>query len=382
VSNTIGKEKEASMKTIQIGRVIAAHRKEKGITQEELANHLGVSKPAVSKWESEQSYPDILLLPELAAYFDITIDQLISYEPQMTKEDVKKLYHRLAKDFAEKPFIQVYEECEDYIKKYFSCWELQNQMGLLLINHSSLAGSTQEAVKIIERVLKLYQRIEKSCDEVIMVKLALKMQAVCYLMLQQPTDAIDILENIKELYMPVESILVKAYQLKGDQEKAKEYLQGYTYMNLITMLGAATDYLTMYAGQPERMKSYYDLFIELGKLFEVEELHPVMLIQIHLSAAMNYIALGNKEEAINALEKYTELILKSNHGAFSLHGNRIFDQLDQYLATVIEDTEMPRSSKVVWNDLINIILYNPMFEALEKEERFIGMRKKIELYVK
>ena len=370
------------MRTIQIGRVIAAHRKEKGITQEELANHLGVSKPAVSKWESEQSYPDILLLPELAAYFDITIDQLVGYEPQMTKDDVKKLYHRLAKDFAEKPFIQVYEECEDYIKKYFSCWELQYQMGLLLINHSSLAGSTEEGVAIIEKVLKLYQRIEKSCDEVIMVKMALKMQALCHLVLQQPTKSIDILENIKEVHMPAESMLVKAYQMKGDQLKALEYLQGYTYVNLVTILGAATDYLAMYAGQPERMKSYYDLFIDLGKLFEVEELHPVMLIQIHLTAAINYVAQGNKEEALNALEKYTELLLKSNHGAFSLHGNRIFDMVDQYLATVIEDTEMPRSSKLVWNDLINIILHNPIFEALEKEERFIHMRKQVEHYGK
>lgn len=370
------------MRTIQIGRVIAAHRKDRGITQEELAKHLGVSKPAVSKWESEQSYPDILLLPELAAYFDITVDQLIGYEPQMTKEDIKKLYHRLAEDFSKKPFVQVYEECEEYMKKYFSCWELQNQIGLLIINHSSLAGGPKETAEIIGRVLSLYQRIEKSCDDVVMAKMALKMQAICHLILQQPIEAIDILENIKELHMPVESILVKAYQLKGDQEKAQEYLQGYTYMNLITLLGAANDYLTMYVGQPDKMKSYYDLFIALGKLFEVEELHPVMLIQIHLSAAMNYMMQGNKEEALNALEQYTELLLKSNHGAFSLHGNRIFDRLDQYLANVIEETEMPRSSKVVWNDLINIILHNPVFEALEKEERFIRMKKKVELYEK
>ncbi|MDF2512634.1 MAG: hypothetical protein K0S04_2500 [Herbinix sp.] len=370
------------MSTIQIGRIIAIHRKEKGITQEELANHLGVSKPAVSKWESGQSYPDILLLPELASYFDITIDHLIGYEPQMTKEDVRKLYHRLAKDFAEKPFTQVYEECEGYLKKYFSCWELQYRMGLLLINHSSLAGSQEAAINIMERVLKLYQRIEKSCDEVIMVKMALKMQSLCHLMLQQPLEAIDILEDIQELYMPAESMLVKAYQMKGDQQKALEHLQGYTYMNLVTMLGAATDYLAMYAGQPEKMKFYYDLFLDLGRLFEVEELHSVMLIQIHLSAAMIYISQGNKEEALEALEKYTELLLKSNHGEFSLHGNRIFDMVDQYLVNVIEETEMPRNSEVVWNDLINIILNNPMFEALEKEERFIRMKKQVEHYGK
>ncbi len=370
------------MRTIQIGKVIAAHRKEKGITQEELANHLGVSKPAVSKWESEQSYPDILLLPELAAYFDITIDQLVGYEPQMTKEEIKKLYHRLAKDFVEKPFIQVYEECEGYIKKYFSCWELQYKMGQLLMNHSSAAGSKEESIQVIEKVRKLYERIEKNCEEVAMAKVALKMQAVCHLLLQQPEKAIEILESRKELPMPEEGILVKAYQMKGDHQKALEYLQGYTYMNLVNILSSATDYLTMYAGQPEKMKFYYELFLELGKLFEVEDLHPVMLLQMHLSAAMNYITMRNTEEALHALEQYTELLLKSNHGEFSLHGNRIFDVVDQYLVNVIEETELPRSSKAVWKDLINLILHNPMFETLENEERFIHMKKKVEIYVK
>lgn len=52
-------------------------RKEKGITQDELANYIGVSKASVSKWETGQSYPDIAFLPQLAAYFNISVDELI-----------------------------------------------------------------------------------------------------------------------------------------------------------------------------------------------------------------------------------------------------------------------------------------------------------------
>jgi transcriptional regulator with XRE-family HTH domain len=55
------------MKEIRIGTKIIEKRKEKGLTQEELADHLGISKPAVSKWESGQSYPDITLLLRLSA---------------------------------------------------------------------------------------------------------------------------------------------------------------------------------------------------------------------------------------------------------------------------------------------------------------------------
>lgn len=59
-----------------IGSMIAQHRKRLGMTQEALAQKLGVTNQAVSKWESDQSCPDIQLLPELAELFGITIDEL------------------------------------------------------------------------------------------------------------------------------------------------------------------------------------------------------------------------------------------------------------------------------------------------------------------
>ena len=74
------------MKEIHLGRILAENRRRKGITQDELAEFVGVSKAAVSKWETESTYPDILLLPRLAAYFDISIDELMGYEPQMDRE--------------------------------------------------------------------------------------------------------------------------------------------------------------------------------------------------------------------------------------------------------------------------------------------------------
>lgn len=61
-----------------LGTRIAALRKEKGLTQEELAEKLGVSSQAVSKWENDLSCPDIMLLPRLAEIFDTTVDELLS----------------------------------------------------------------------------------------------------------------------------------------------------------------------------------------------------------------------------------------------------------------------------------------------------------------
>lgn len=64
------------MEQIYFGKRIADLRKEKGMTQEGLANILGVTNQAVSKWESDQCCPDIMLLPELANVFDVSIDYL------------------------------------------------------------------------------------------------------------------------------------------------------------------------------------------------------------------------------------------------------------------------------------------------------------------
>lgn len=68
------------MNKIKINEQIAFLRKQKGLTQEELANALGVTNQAVSKWESAQCYPDIQLLPDIAKMFDVSIDELIGYK--------------------------------------------------------------------------------------------------------------------------------------------------------------------------------------------------------------------------------------------------------------------------------------------------------------
>ncbi len=61
-----------------IGKRIALYRRQKNLTQEDLANALGVSPQAVSKWENDQTCPDISLLPALAKLLGVTTDELLS----------------------------------------------------------------------------------------------------------------------------------------------------------------------------------------------------------------------------------------------------------------------------------------------------------------
>jgi len=68
-----------------MGQRIASLRKQHGMSQENLAEKMGVSSQAVSKWENDASCPDISLLPKLAKLLDVTVDQLLTGESNQVK---------------------------------------------------------------------------------------------------------------------------------------------------------------------------------------------------------------------------------------------------------------------------------------------------------
>ena len=99
-----------------IGKRIAHFRKEKGLTQEDLAQHMGISPQAVSKWENDQTCPDISALPKLARLFDVTVDELLEGKevlpaarvlPPEQQKDIKDMVLRVTLDSAEGDKIRV-----------------------------------------------------------------------------------------------------------------------------------------------------------------------------------------------------------------------------------------------------------------------------------
>ena len=72
------------MKNLKLHDTISYYRKQMNLTQEALAQKLGVTNQSVSKWESAQCYPDISLIPTLAEIFEISIDELFGKEPRIS----------------------------------------------------------------------------------------------------------------------------------------------------------------------------------------------------------------------------------------------------------------------------------------------------------
>ena len=66
-------------------------RKEKAISQDVLANHLGVSFQAVSKWETGAAMPDVLLIPAIASFFGVSTDELFGFNVYEIEQEVRRI---------------------------------------------------------------------------------------------------------------------------------------------------------------------------------------------------------------------------------------------------------------------------------------------------
>ena len=73
-----------------MGMMIAAKRKELGMTQRELAQQMGVTDKAVSKWERDLSYPDVNSLPKLAEIFEMSVDEMMQIKAKAVQEEEEK----------------------------------------------------------------------------------------------------------------------------------------------------------------------------------------------------------------------------------------------------------------------------------------------------
>ena len=89
------------MDQIRIGEFLRELRKEKGLTQEQLAEQFNVSRRSVSRWETGSNLPDLSILVELAEFYDVDIKEIIdgARKSEMMNEEVKEVAFKMA-DYA------------------------------------------------------------------------------------------------------------------------------------------------------------------------------------------------------------------------------------------------------------------------------------------
>lgn len=355
---------------VSLGKVLSSKRKAKRITQQELADFVGVSKTSVSKWENGQTYPDITLLPLLAAYFDVSIDALLNYEPELSKEEIQHIYLSIQKSFDTQSAEEVWEQVNSFIHRYYSCYPFILQMGMLLLNHYDLlpGKDTQEkAEKYVGKALKLFIHIRVNTQDIKLINEATKMEAYCLLVLKRPDEVLDILGQYVPTHLPADDLIVGAFHLKGDPVKAEATSQSGIFQNLFILISSMTNYLQLLLKDPVKLDTTYQRELMIIETFNIEALNPAIALNFCLSAASVHALIGNKELLFNDLNR-SLAILQKNKDSLLFKPDDYFDRVQDWLDQQALGNQPPRNAHQVVESINSFILTHPSLDIYREEE--------------
>lgn len=143
-----GVRKEKGMEN-HVADQIRFYRRQEGLTQEQLAEAMGVSVAAVSKWEQGQSLPEIPMLMELADFFDLSVDALLGY--RLRSNDRKSVSERLKVLRREDRYDEGLAEAEKALQKFPNTFTVVYECAKLF----EMAGGTRKDKALQRRALDL-----------------------------------------------------------------------------------------------------------------------------------------------------------------------------------------------------------------------------------
>ena len=208
---------------MNIGKKIKELRKQRGITQEQLAESIGISFQAVSKWENNIALPDITLAPVLANYFGVTMDELFDFSLSEIDAEVENIAKE-ANALRERAPEQSREIIENGFKKYPENDVLLTSL-LYVINYSE---KPDETIKIANKIVEKTIRNDLKYDAYRFLAYSYKVKGD----LQSAKAAID---QIPEIYF--NKLTEMAYLLSGTEKyKAAQKQKLVSCENLIQMM--------------------------------------------------------------------------------------------------------------------------------------------------
>jgi len=294
-----------------------------------------------------------------------TIDELMGYEPQMTDEDIRKLYKEITEEFAAKPYDEVIDHCRDITKKYFSCFPLLYQIALLFVRYS-------QTDSIIEEAKELVIRVKEQSDDVSLKQVALNLEAACELILGNPSRVIDLLQDGKK-YMTSPSsneiLLSEAYKVIGKTKEAKSKLQGTIFNNLFGLINIMPSYLSICADDINCFEEIYNRMFELIETFKIKESMPFATLPFYEVAAQGYLLNKNLDKCLDMLEAYTDIVTN----------NSFSQEIDSFFGDILPEkmADRPLDEQSEKQYIIDAVVANPAYSDLTGNKRFIDISKRL-----
>lgn len=154
---------------LNIGDSIKYLRKERDITQEKLADILGVSYQSVSRWETGACYPDMELLPVMSDFFGVTVDKLLGVDEAVEQEKVKQYLDRFQEAISQGKVYDCISIAREGVAEYPNNFVLLNKLMYALFISGDSDGNVPEWKENMKKndaeITALGERIMKYCPD-------------------------------------------------------------------------------------------------------------------------------------------------------------------------------------------------------------------------
>lgn len=292
------------------GDKIRELRKKKSITQEQLANTLGISPQAVSKWEMNAGYPDMTLLPIIAGYFGVSIDVLFDYDSMQIKNKVEDILREASRYFW-RNFDKAEEIYLNGIAAYPGALEIKDNLLDLYECHMRNFGT----LELCDKAIALANELLAQTSDYFIVSNTKSSLASVYKMIGRYDDAKNIIYSMPELWPTkiTDKLRSAMHTLKGHDrlENASE-LKPYIHQELFSVCDLeGTGYFEIgdYENALKSLReaaAVIELFLKNGKV--EPDAYPIEGTQSNHCAILVIIAaclykLGRTEECEETLKK-------------------------------------------------------------------------------
>lgn len=200
---------------MNIGLKIRELRKNRGLTQERLAEYLNISSQAVSKWENGTTLPDITFVPKLSSIFCVSTDELFSTKPEITDKKIAQYNQKLSK------LCNVYDYCgvaklmeeaiSEYPANYEFIWELAHAL-----------SHKRRKERDLKKIISLCEKIVEDCRDETLRNRAIRLLCLSYADNGEQQKAFNLIsslpDEISEKQYLLEKVLTGEEKIKQAQE--------------------------------------------------------------------------------------------------------------------------------------------------------------------
>lgn len=253
---------------MKINEMIRELRIKKGLTQEQMASLLGVSAPAVNKWEKAVSYPDITLLPALARLLETDLNTLLSFKEEPTKEEIIDFLNELAADVSSNGAEHAFHMGMEKVREYPSCDPLILNIAVTL---EGILGiySKEDCTDLKNDIEKLYERASQSTDTEVRDR-ARALLIFKYIDREEYNRAEIFLKELpEESMMDKNQIRTRLYMKQKQWEDAGRVLESRLLMRLNDIQAALMDLMTIAfeENRPKDAEEIADISRQAVRLF-------------------------------------------------------------------------------------------------------------------